>query len=76
MDKAYIMDIYGARENQEDFDITSEDLIKEIPNSESISKDQIDKLLGAHNSVIIFMSPNDITDMEKAYIEKYQNQAN
>ena len=76
VDKAYIMDIYGARENQEDFDITSEDLIKEIPNSESISKDQIDKLLGAHNSVIIFMSPNDITDMEKAYIEKYQNQAN
>lgn len=76
VDKAYIMDIYGARENQEDFDITSEDLIKEIPNSESISKDQIDKLLGAHNSVIIFMSPKDITDMEKAYIEKYQNQAN
>lgn len=76
VDKVYIMDIYGARENQEDFDITSEDLIKEIPNSESISKDQIDKLLGAHNSVIIFMSPNDITDMEKAYIEKYQNQAN
>lgn len=76
VDKAYIMDIYGARENQEDFDITSEDLIKEIPNSESISKDQIDKLLGARNSVIIFMSPNDITDMEKAYIEKYQNQAN
>lgn len=76
VDKTYIMDIYGARENQEDFDITSEDLIKEIPNSESISKDQIDKLLGAHNSVIIFMSPNDITDMEKAYIEKYQNQAN
>lgn len=76
VDKAYIMDIYGARENQEDFDITSEDLIKEIPNSESISKDQIDKLLGAHNLVIIFMSPNDITDMEKAYIEKYQNQAN
>ena len=76
VDKACIMDIYGARENQEDFDITSEDLIKEIPNSESISKDQIDKLLGAHNSVIIFMSPNDITDMEKAYIEKYQNQAN
>lgn len=72
VDKAYIMDIYGARENQEDFDITSEDLIKEIPNSESISKDQIDKLLGAHNSVIIFMSPNDITDMEKAYIEKYR----
>ena len=76
VDKTYIMDIYGARENQEDFDITSEDLIKEIPNSESISKDQIDKLLGAHNSVIIFMSPNDITDMEKAYIEKYQDQAN
>lgn len=76
VDKTYIMDIYGARENKEDFDITSEDLIKEIPNSESISEDQIDKLLDFHNSVIIFMSPNDITDMEKAYIEKYQSQAN
>ena len=70
------MDIYGARENKEDFNITSEDLIKEIPNAESISKDTIDKLLNHHNSVIIFMSANDVTALEQEYIEKYKKQEN
>ena len=36
-DKTYIMDIYGARENEEDFDIRAEDLIKKIPKAEKIS---------------------------------------
>ena len=74
--KTYIMDIYGVRENKEDFNITSEDLIKEIPNAESISKDTIDKLLNHHNSVIIFMSANDVTALEQEYIEKYKKQEN
>ena len=74
--KTYIMNIYGARENKEDFNITSEDLIKEISNAESISKDTIDKLLNHHNSVIIFMSANDVTALEQEYIEKYKKQEN
>lgn len=71
VDKAYIMDIYGAREKEEDFDINSNDIIKEIPNAESISEEKFNNLLKHHNSVILFMSPNDLTQFEKKYTEKY-----
>lgn len=71
-DKAYIMDIYGAREKPEDFSIRSEDIIKEIPGAEKISEDNFDNLLNHHDSVILFMSPNDLTNFEKNYIEKYK----
>ena len=54
VDKAYIMDIYGAREKEEDFDIKSEDIIKKIPKAEKISEDNFDSLLKHHNSVILF----------------------
>ena len=72
VNKAYIMDIYGARENEEDFDIKSENIIKEIPNASHISEDNIESLLSHHNSVLLFMSPNDLTDFENKYIEKYK----
>lgn len=72
VDKAYIMDIYGAREKEEDFDIKSEDIIKKIPKAEKISEDNFDSLLKHHNSVILFMSPNDLTEFENNYIKKYQ----
>ena len=72
VDKAYIMDIYGAREKEEDFDIKSEDIIKKIPNAEKISADNFESLLKNHNSVILFMSPNDLTDFENEYIKKYK----
>lgn len=74
VNKAYIMDIYGAREKEEDFDIKSEDIIKEIPNAENIKEDNLDNLLKHHNSVILFMSPNDLTDFENKYIEKYKEE--
>lgn len=73
VDKAYIMDIYGAREKEEDFNIKSEDIIKEIPNAEKI-KDDLKSLLKHHNSVILFMSPNDLTEFENNYIEKYKEE--
>lgn len=71
-DKAYIMDIYGARENQEDFDIDINDIIKEIPNAEKISEDKVQNLLKHKNSVLLFMSPNDLTDFENKYKEEYE----
>lgn len=74
VDKAYIMDIYGAREKEEDFDIKSDDIIKEIPNAESIKIENFENLLTHHNSVILFMSPNDLTDFENKYIEKYKKE--
>ncbi|MBR2708591.1 MAG: UDP-N-acetylmuramate--L-alanine ligase [Bacilli bacterium] len=74
VDKAYIMDIYGAREKEEDFNIKSEDIIKEIPNAEKIKEEDFKNLLENHNSVILFMSPNDLTDFENKYIEKYKEE--
>lgn len=74
VDKAYIMDIYGAREKEEDFNIKSEDIIKEIPNAEKIKENNFKNLLENHNSVILFMSPNDLTDFENKYIEKYKEE--
>ena len=69
VDRAYIMDIHGSRENADENDITSDDLIKKIPKGDSISIDEAEKLLGCKNSVIIFMSPNDISKLENAYIK-------
>ena len=74
VDKAYIMDIYGAREKEEDFNIKSEDIIKEIPNAEKIKEEDFKNLLENHNSVILFKSPNDLTDFENKYIEKYKEE--
>lgn len=65
--KAYIMDIYGARE--ESGEITSEDLIKEIPGAEHIGIDEYEKLMNLENSVILFLSPSDISKLENDYIE-------
>lgn len=69
IDKAYIMDIHGARENADEYDITSEDLIKKIPKAESINIDEADKLLKQKDSVILFASPNDISKLENDYIK-------
>lgn len=68
VDKAYIMDIYAAREQKGDIDIDVNDIIKAIPNSEHINYSEIDKLLPYEDSVLLFMSPNDLTDFEKDYI--------
>ena len=70
-DKAYIMDIYAAREKQGDIDIDINDIIKAIPNSEHISESETDKLLQYEDSVLLFMSPNDLTGFEQNYINKY-----
>lgn len=68
INKAYIMDIHGARENKENFNITSEHLISKIKNAESIKEDEADKLLKHKNSVILFASPNDISKLENDLI--------
>jgi len=65
--KAYVMEIHGSRENNGD--ICSEDIIKEIPNAEYIGIDEYNKLMDIENSVILFLSPNDISKLENEYIE-------
>lgn len=56
-DKTYIMDIHCDRESQEEYpDINSDMLIKQVPNSEKVSVETVEKLLKHKNSVLCFMS--------------------
>lgn len=69
-DKVYVTDIEPARENPEDFPgITSDLIINEIPNAESISKEEISKLYKHKNAVIPFMGCKDPTWLITAYKE-------
>ena len=72
VDKAYIMDIYAAREKQGDIDININDIIEAIPNAEHITTNEADKLLKYKNTVLLFMSPNDLINFEQDYINKAQ----
>ena len=72
-DKAYVMDISCDREKPSDYpNINSQKLVDNIPNSEMISLDTIDKLDNYNNSVICFMSCANISKM----IEKYKDMKN
>ena len=72
-DYCYIMDIYKSREKYEDYKGISSDLIlKYIKNGKHFKEFDIDKLLDYRNSVLLFMSPNDLTNLENMYIEKYK----
>ena len=56
-DKAYLMEISCDRERKEDYpNISSSKLVQEIPNSEMIDIDSVDKLLEEDNVVLCFMS--------------------
>lgn len=56
-DKSYVMDISCDREKPEEYgNISSDDLIKKIPNCEKIDIDSASKLLKHKNAVICFMS--------------------
>lgn len=64
-DYSYVMDIHPSREKQEDYEgITSKLIIDELTNGESIGIDEYQKLLKYKGSVILFMSPNDISKLE------------
>ena len=70
-DKAYVMDIYGAREKQEDFPgITSNIIIDNLNDGAHIKMSDSDELLKYDNAVIIFMSANDIYELQRTYEDK------
>ena len=72
-DKAYVMDIACDRERQEDYpNINSQKLVDQIPNSEMISIETVNKLNEYDNSVICFMSCANISKM----IDKYKEMKN
>ena len=67
-DKAYVMDIHCDRENKEDYPgVTSDTIIKNVPNAEKISIDTVDKLLNHKNAAICFMSCTNIYEILNAY---------
>ncbi len=56
-DKAYIMDIYSDREKQSDYpNVSSDSLIKRVPNAEKIEIKSVKKLLNHSSAVYCFMS--------------------
>ena len=70
-DKSYVMDIHPAREKQEDYpDITSKLIIDQLNNGELITLDDSDKLKDYKNTVLLFMSPNDLSKLENDTIDK------
>ena len=65
-DASYILDIHPAREKQEDYpDITSDIIIKDLNNGFKINIDEAEVLNQYDNAVFLFMSPNDISKIEK-----------
>ena len=68
-DKAYVMDIHCDRERKEDYPgVSSDVIIKNVPNAEKISFDTVDKLLKHKNAAICFMSCTNIYEL----LDKYE----
>ena len=66
VDKAYVTPIYASA-REANGDISSEDLVKDIPGSEVIDLDNIADLTKNKNSVIVFMGAGDIPKYEDAF---------
>ncbi len=72
-DYSYVMEIHPAREKQEDFpDVNSNLIIDKLEHGELITIDESDKLVKHKDSVILFMSPNDISKLEDDLKEKLE----
>lgn len=68
-DKAYVMDIHCDRERKKDYPgVSSDEIIKNVPNAEKISLDTVDKLLKHKNAAICFMSCTNIYEL----LDKYE----
>ena len=73
-DSAFVLDIKCDRERQEDYpNVSSDTLIKKIPNAKKISIETVDMLLDYKDDVICFMSCANITPLIKEF-EKVLNQ--
>ncbi len=65
-DEAYLLDIHPAREKQEDYpDVTSDLIIKKLENGHKLNMDDGEIFKDYKNSVLLFMSPNDISKLEE-----------
>ena len=65
-DATYLLDIHPAREKQSDYPgITSDMIISKLDNGYHINMDEANKLAEFDNTVFAFMSPNDVSVLEK-----------
>ena len=63
---SYVMDIHPSREKQEDYpEVTSKLIIEKLEHGEHLNIDEANKLEKHKGSVILFMSPNDISRLQK-----------
>lgn len=70
-DTAYVMDIHCDRERAEDYEnISSDAILKGLPNGHKLGMENIDDLLKHKNAVICFMSCTNIYLLEDAYVQK------
>lgn len=73
-DKAYVMDIHCDRERQEDYPgVSSDTIMKQVPNCEKVSVEDCEKLLKHDNAVICFMSCTNIYEIEDAFEKLINN---
>lgn len=76
-DYSYILDIHPAREKQEEYpDITNNIIIKEYDNIYPITLSDANILNKYKDAVFIFMSPNDISKLEKELINLKETENN
>lgn len=73
-DKAYVMDIHCDRERKEDYpNVSSDAIIKKVPNAEKISVDTVQKLLAHKNAAICFMSCANIYEILNEFEKLLKN---
>lgn len=73
VNKAYVMNIHPAREKQEDYpEVTSNLILKEMNNGFLLANDDIKPFENLKNTVILVMSPNDLSKLENEIIDLYQ----
>lgn len=73
-DKAYVMDIHCDREDPLDYPgVSSDEIIKNVPNAEKVSLDTVEKLLKHDNAAICFMSCTNIYEILGKFEELLKN---
>ena len=76
-DYSYVLDIFPARERQEDFpDITSNKIIELLDHGESINDLESSKLYDYNNTVFLFMSPKEIKKIKLDLLLKLTEKVN
>ena len=72
-DESYVLDIHPAREKQEDYpNVTSNLIVDKLNNGKLIKIDDYNLFENLDNTVILFMSPNDISILENKVIDLYK----